>query len=147
MLVYWSGLLANAALLELGQSIDRVFKDDETCSPCLTPKDFFWLVEASRIVYGCEHMAIQWWPMELLMDMMSKHIFANEHLFRDLAGNSFAAASFLAVVVAAFTELPSLLDLGEVVQTLIDGGHAMPRRDGEDSWSSEDDIDAMFAAA
>ncbi len=129
VLSYWITLCQDYDMIDVSQSIDRIFKVSEG-SPCITPKAFFFLVHELRVLVGYEHMLLQGWPRSILRHTLKTYNFCTDGLFRDLAGNSYCISSIMAVLVAVFVSLP--FTLGSLVV--------------EDASESEmDDVDALMA--
>ncbi len=89
--------------IDVGQRIDRVPKGWDGIVPTLTPRSQIWLVNQGRLLAGVEHLALQGFPMSMLVnsDVPSSQC-------RDMAGNAFAANVFMSVYIALAAHMPKI---------------------------------------
>ena len=97
---------------DASQGTGRVFQpiSGANICPTLTPDICFFLHEPwVWPLLGIEQMMLQGWHLDMLIWLASEGV--TDTLFRELSGNSFAAASIAALLIAMLVALPfSLAD-------------------------------------
>ncbi len=89
--------------VDVSQRIDRAPRGWCGIMPTLTPRSQIWQVKKARPLAGIEHLALQGFPLSMLM--LSS---VSSSQLRDLAGNAFAANVFMPAYIALAAHMPQI---------------------------------------
>lgn len=88
---------------DLHQRIGRASVGSEAVYPTLVPNCCIWDVSLAWPVLGLECLALQGFPLQQLHSDKLAELGLSDSILKDLAGNSFAAPCFFAVLMGLHT--------------------------------------------